>query len=111
MWSELSKIWDQIDEMKEKTWLSVAPRKLRTQIDALLTQMRDMPARLRHYPSYEFVKKLLQSYAKVNGSFVNLVNYHQLLLLAAGQGLSNVQIEQPELGDLNILALVIEFKH
>ena len=100
MWSELSKIWDQIDEMKEKTWLSVAPRKLRTQIDALLTQMRDMPARLRHYPSYEFVKKLLQSYAKVNGSFVNLVKYHQWLLLAAGQGLSNevliVQIEQPE---------------
>jgi len=65
VWSELSKVWDQIDEMKEKTWLSVAPRKLRTQLDALLSQLRDMPARLRHYPSYEFVKKLLQSYAKV----------------------------------------------
>lgn len=66
VWSELAKIWDQIDEMKEKTWLSVAPRKLRTQIDSLLGQLRDMPSRLRHYPSYEFVKKLLQSYAKVN---------------------------------------------
>ena len=66
MWTELSKVWDQIDEMKEKTWLSVAPRKLRTQLDGLLGQLRDMPARLRHYPSYEFVKKLLQSYAKVH---------------------------------------------
>lgn len=65
MWSELSKIWDHIDEMKEKTWLSVAPRKLRTEIDGLLNQLRDMPARLRHYPSFEFVKKLLQGYAKV----------------------------------------------
>ena len=29
VWSELSKIWDQIDEMKELPWLSVQPRKLR----------------------------------------------------------------------------------
>ena len=32
VWSELSKIWDQIDEMKELPWLSVQPRKLRSQI-------------------------------------------------------------------------------
>lgn len=68
MWSELTKVWDQIDEMKEKTWLSIAPRKLRTQIDALLSQLRDMPARLRHYPSFDYVKRLLQSYAKVRHS-------------------------------------------
>lgn len=73
VWSELAKVWDQIDEMKEKTWLSVAPRKLRTQIDALLGQLRDMPSRLRHYPSYEFVKKLLQSYAKVSGAAASSV--------------------------------------
>ena len=29
VWSELSKIWEQIDEMKELPWLSVQPRKLR----------------------------------------------------------------------------------
>lgn len=28
VWVELSKIWEQIDELKEKTWLSVAPRKV-----------------------------------------------------------------------------------
>ena len=28
VWSELSKIWDQIDELKEKPWLSVQPRKV-----------------------------------------------------------------------------------
>lgn len=28
VWSELQKIWEQIDELKEKPWLSVAPRKV-----------------------------------------------------------------------------------
>ena len=28
VWSELSKIWNQIDELKEKPWLSVQPRKV-----------------------------------------------------------------------------------
>lgn len=28
VWVELSKIWEQIDELREKTWLSVAPRKV-----------------------------------------------------------------------------------
>lgn len=28
VWSELAKIWDQIDQMKEQPWLSVQPRKV-----------------------------------------------------------------------------------
>ena len=28
VWVELSKIWEQIDELKEKPWLSVQPRKV-----------------------------------------------------------------------------------
>ena len=72
VWSELSKIWDQIDEMKELPWLSVQPRKLRSQIDSLLGQLKDLPARLRQYASYEYVRKTLQSYAKVNILVVDL---------------------------------------
>ena len=29
VWSELSKIWEQIDDLKDKPWLSVQPRKVR----------------------------------------------------------------------------------
>jgi len=72
VWSELSRIWEQIDEMKDKPWLSVQPRKLRQQIDGLLSQLKDLPARLRQYASYEFVKKLIQSYQKVNMLIVEL---------------------------------------
>ena len=66
VWSELSKVWEQIDDLKEKPWLSVQPRKLRQGIDGLLNQLKEMPARLRQYASYDHVKRLLQGYAKVS---------------------------------------------
>jgi len=72
VWSELSRIWEQIDEVKETPWLSVQPRKIRHQIDTLLSQLKELPAKLRQYPSYEHVKRLIQGYAKVNTLIVEL---------------------------------------
>lgn len=28
VWSELAKIWEKVDELKEKPWLSIQPRKV-----------------------------------------------------------------------------------
>ena len=28
VWSELAKIWEKVDELKDKPWLSVQPRKV-----------------------------------------------------------------------------------
>lgn len=39
---------------------------LRQQIDTLLGQLKELPANYRNYDSYDYVKKLLQGYAKVN---------------------------------------------
>ncbi|XP_049288218.1 dynein heavy chain, cytoplasmic isoform X3 [Anopheles funestus] len=72
VWSELSKVWAQIDETREKPWLSVQPRKLRQSLEAMMNQLKELPARLRMYESYEYVKKLLQSYIKVNMMIVEL---------------------------------------
>ncbi|XP_037874257.1 dynein heavy chain, cytoplasmic isoform X1 [Bombyx mori] len=72
VWSSLSKIWTQIDDIREKPWLSVQPRKLRQQLEAMLNELKELPARLRMYDSYEFVRKLLQSYTKVNMLIVEL---------------------------------------
>lgn len=72
VWSELSRIWAQIDEIREKPWLSVQPRKLRQHLDTLMAQLKELPARLRQYSSYEYVKKLLQGYTKVNMMIVEL---------------------------------------
>ncbi|XP_054277851.1 dynein heavy chain, cytoplasmic-like isoform X3 [Macrosteles quadrilineatus] len=72
VWSELSRIWQQIDEIREKPWLSIQPRKLRQQLDTLTQQLKELPARLRQYSSYEYVKKMLQGYSKVNMMIVEL---------------------------------------
>lgn len=33
VWSELSKVWEQIDQMKEQPWVSVQPRKVLVEVD------------------------------------------------------------------------------
>ena len=55
----------QIDEWKEKPWLSISPRKVRSGLDTLLNQCKAMPARLRSYSSYDYVTKVLKNYIKV----------------------------------------------
>ncbi|XP_055327511.1 dynein heavy chain, cytoplasmic-like [Paramacrobiotus metropolitanus] len=72
VWSEVAKIWKQIDELKETSWVSVQPRKVRQTLDTLLGQLKEMPSRMRQYASYDFVKQLLQSYTKVNVLIVEL---------------------------------------
>lgn len=72
VWSELSKVWEQIDQMKEQPWVSVQPRKLRQNLDGLLNQLKNFPARLRQYASYEFVQRLLKGYMKVSFCGKNL---------------------------------------
>ena len=72
VWSELASIWQQIDDMKEKPWLSIQPRKIRQSLDALLSQLKELPARMRTYPSYEYIKSVITSYTKVNVLVVEL---------------------------------------
>ena len=66
VWSELSKVWEKIEELKEKPWLSVAPRKIRQALDALLQQLRGFPTRLKSYASFEYVQATLKGYTKVH---------------------------------------------
>ena len=66
VWTELSGIWRRLDETREIPWLSVQPRKLRQQLDGLSQQLKELPARVRQYSSYEYVKRLLQGYTKVS---------------------------------------------
>ncbi|XP_018494643.2 dynein heavy chain, cytoplasmic [Galendromus occidentalis] len=72
VWGELAKIWEQIDQMKEQPWLSVHARKLRQSLDGLLNQLKELPARLRQYASYDYVKRMIQAYTKVNMLVVEL---------------------------------------
>ena len=39
VWSELAKIWEKVDELKDKPWLSVQPRKVDERSSYLLVLM------------------------------------------------------------------------
>ena len=81
VWLELGKIWEQIEELREKPWLSVAPRKIRQALDGLLTQLKAFPARLKQYASFEYVQSLLKSYTKVRTSYLHYVSSLCIFLL------------------------------
>lgn len=81
VWSELSKIWQKIDELKEKPWMAVAPRKVRAELDGLLELMKGMPSHLKSYASYDFVQRMIKGYLKVSAWNVNDSVYMCLLVV------------------------------
>lgn len=66
VWSKLSKIWAQIEQLRNLRWSSVQPRDLRKNLDELSNQLKEMPSRLQSYASYDHVKSLIKGYLKVN---------------------------------------------
>lgn len=72
VWTALSGIWSQIGELRELLWNTVQPRKLRQQIDALLTSTKDMPTRMRQYAAFEYVQDILRGLLKANGLVLDL---------------------------------------
>lgn len=66
VWTALSGVWSQIGELKEMAWATVQPRKLRQQIDGLLSSTKDMPTRMRQYAAFEYVQEVLRGLLKSN---------------------------------------------
>ncbi|KAG6866267.1 hypothetical protein C0991_006854 [Blastosporella zonata] len=66
VWTALSGIWSQISELRELSWATVQPRKLRQQIDGLLSSTKEMPTRMRQYSAFEYVQDVLKGLLKSN---------------------------------------------
>ncbi|EIW86375.1 dynein heavy chain protein 1 [Coniophora puteana RWD-64-598 SS2] len=66
VWTALSGVWSQINELRELSWATVQPRKLRQQIDGLLTSTKEMPTRMRQYAAFEYVQDQLRGLLKSN---------------------------------------------
>lgn len=73
-------MYDAVDDLKEKTWLSVQPRKLRQSLDELLAQLKQLPAKYRSYDSYEYAKRMLHNYSKV-GSLSTFVSLSDMIII------------------------------
>lgn len=66
VWTKLSMIWGQMEQLRSLRWSSVQPRELRKNLDELSNQLKEMPSRLQSYASYDYVKSLIKGYLKVN---------------------------------------------
>ncbi|CAJ0934537.1 unnamed protein product, partial [Mesorhabditis belari] len=66
VWEALKPLYTKVDEMKDKTWLSVQPRKLRESLDELSQKLKGLPVKYKTYKSYESAKELMQNYSKMN---------------------------------------------
>lgn len=72
VWTALSGIWRQISELRENSWATVQPRKLRQHIDGLLTSTKEMPTRMRQYAAFEYVQDVLRGLLKSNALVAEL---------------------------------------
>ena len=66
VWTALSGIWNQVAELRDQTWATVQPRKLRQSLDALLASTKEMPTRMRQYAAFEYVQDMLRGLLKSN---------------------------------------------
>ncbi|CAK8687664.1 unnamed protein product [Clavelina lepadiformis] len=72
VWTELSKVWEGVEQVKEQPWLSVNPRKLRQAMEKYIDDLKGFPSRLRQYPSYDYINKAIKSFLKANWMIVEL---------------------------------------
>ena len=40
VWVEIGKIWENVDELRDKPWLSVQPRKVNLSIDVIMMSLK-----------------------------------------------------------------------
>lgn len=72
VWTALSGIWSQVNELREMSWATVQPRKLRQQLDGLLSSTKEMPTRMRQYAAFEYVQDVLRGLLKSNSLISDL---------------------------------------
>lgn len=66
VWTGLSGLWAQLNDMRETPWATVQPRKIRQQLESLLASSREMPSRMRQYAAFEYVQEIIRSRLKSN---------------------------------------------
>ncbi|KAI9031438.1 dynein heavy chain [Hyaloraphidium curvatum] len=72
VWAEIGKVWHSVVEIKDTQWASVVPRKIRQQLDNLVNQARELPAKMRTYAAYDYLQEALKGFVKVNAIVADL---------------------------------------
>lgn len=63
IWTSLRDLWDILEEIRKSPWADFQPRKVKLQLDNLWTQMRNLPALVRHYPAFGNLKNTIDLFS------------------------------------------------
>lgn len=118
VWSSLSTIWKNLNELREMLWNSVQPRKIRTSIDNLIKMTKEMPSRMRQYAAFEHIQNILRQYLKVNPMLGDLKSEavrdrHWAKIykeIKPGKRYSPVSMTLGDVWDLNLVATEVTIK-
>ncbi|KAH6659609.1 dynein heavy chain [Truncatella angustata] len=72
VWSNLSTIWNSLNELGDSPWASVQPRKLRSAINGLIETTKNLPSRMRQYAAYEHMQTVLKQHVKATSIISDL---------------------------------------
>ena len=66
VWSELAKIWINIENLRDTPWSAIVTKKIKDVIDKSVEQMNALPNRLRNYEAFDSMKGKLSKLSKSN---------------------------------------------
>ncbi|KAJ3019014.1 UNVERIFIED_CONTAM: hypothetical protein HDU68_010891 [Siphonaria sp. JEL0065] len=64
VWISLSTVWKSFGDIKETTWSTLAPRKLKQSLDQLLLDMKELPSKMRSYAAFDYLQEMLRGLLK-----------------------------------------------
>jgi len=65
VWKSLENVCNRLEELKDIQWITIQPKKLKVNLEELLTLMTAMVPSVKNYHSYNAVKTNIENYLKV----------------------------------------------
>ncbi|CAF0789670.1 unnamed protein product [Didymodactylos carnosus] len=65
VWKSLESVCNHLEELKDTPWITVQPKKLKTNLEELLTAMHAMVPSVKTYHSYDAVKSSIENHIKM----------------------------------------------
>ena len=72
VWKSLENVCNRLEELKDIQWITVQPKKLKANIEELLSLMTAMVPSVKSYHSYHAVKSNIENYLKVCFFFLKI---------------------------------------
>ncbi len=65
VWKSLENVCNRLEELKDIQWITVQPKKLKANLEELLSSMTAMVSSVKNYHSYNAVNTNIENYLKV----------------------------------------------